>query len=983
VELFEKIYSVLDDAVLVVNNKKTLIYSNASFKYNVLEPLQIYEFNLSDIFINFIDDSIKYNFENLLKYVSLKKIDNELVSLIIKNKISEILTLSVVANFEFNDDFYTIFVFKNKNNSSSELTIDENEKRYRLLFENSPIGFFQFNKQGVITDCNNEFVRIIGSSKEALIGFNVLKRVENIGVVDALQTAIEGGIGIYEGAYLSVTGGNSVYIKGMFSAVYSRERIFLLGIGIIEDITKQKKDEQRIKTSQTKLNAIFQNASDSILIGNLKGEIISINHAFSQLSGYETAEIIGKHIINIFASESITQKPLDFTSLDKGESKITDRWIKTKSGSIVHVEMNSKKIYDGNYISIIRDLTERDEAFLKIAEAKERTNALLEVFPDLIFIFNENNKIVDYNTFSQHKFLSFSEYFLGKSIYDVLPEKVVRKTEKFIEKLRETKEIQVYEYELEIEHKIEVFEARLVSLSDGKVLSVVRDITKRKNTEQQNYILSQVVNLSTSCISVTDTEGVYEYVNPAFTQKTGYTLADVKNQTPRILKSKYHSDEFYEKLWRIILSGNIWHGEIKNKKKDGTTYWDKSVISPIFDENGKISKFFSINEDITEKKRLIEDITIAKELAERSDRLKTSFLQNMSHEIRTPLNGILGFAGLIGEEDENIETIKEYANIISESGTRLLALINNLIEISQIQTGNIKINTTTFSLNDLIISIHNAFVLEADIKGLKLEYEIGLSEKKCFVVTDFEILQQIFIHLVENAIKYTKVGSVIFGYTFENNQFMFFVKDSGIGIKDSQKDLIFDSFYKATDDYIIDLQGSGVGLSIVKALVTLLEGNIEVQANNKRGSIFYFNINKIKSVNINSNNQLNNPINNKEKTILIAEDDQTSFIYLESILNSYFSTIIHARNGQKAVDYVKNGDHIDMILMDIRMPFLNGLEATRQIKALNPQIPIIVQTAYAFSTDEAELFDAGCDAFITKPVNKHSLLEKIKKLCKK
>ncbi len=864
----------------------------------------------------------------------------------------------------------------------TNIALQESEKRYRTVFDKSPIGLLQFDKNGVITHCNNEFVRIIGSSHKALVGLDMIKDLKNKYVIQAVKDALKTGTGKYSGQYKSVTGHKKTFVHVEFVKVFNQdEENFAIGIGLVQDITEQKIAENKLKESRKKLKTIFENASDSIIIGNLKGEIISVNQAFVKLTGYDRNYFVGKHISELFSKEELVKNPLLFEKLNQGKTIIKYRWIKTKNNKQVHIEMNSKKIDNQNYISIIRDLTQRDNTLRALQEEKQRSSAFFKAFPDIFFVMDKEGHFIDYNHQNPDLLLLPPEEFLGKKYSQILPENIVKKTKFYIEKLLKTGDVQTYEYEIERPGmQKEIFEAKLVLLGKNNILSVVRDITKRKEIEQQSIILSKVVEQSRTSIIITNTKGKIEYVNPAFTQISGFSVNQAYGKTPAILKSNIHKPEFYEKIWDTILNGKTWKGEILNKKKNGDKYWTNTIISPIINDKNQITHFFAISEDITEKKQIVEDLKKAKLYAEKSDKLKTSFLQNMSHEIRTPLNGILGFAGLIGNEEEDMNTIKEYANIIAESGTRLLNLINNIIEISKIQSGNVRIEKSIFSLNTLLQEIYKSFVIDADIKGLTLKYFSKLSDNNSFIKTDKEILKNIFTHLIDNAIKYTKYGKILFGYDIVDNKIEFFVKDTGIGMENNQKDIIFDSFYKGEEKETVGIQGSGVGLSIVNSLLKILNGKIWVKSKPKKGSVFYFTIDYSSDFSIDTSYKNKIEKQDKEKVILIAEDDNTSFVYLESILKGHFTEILHAQNGQEAIDFVKNRKEISIVLMDLRLPVLNGIKATQEIKKINPNLPVIAQTAYAFSIDEKDIFNAGCDTYLTKPLRKKELLEEIFKL---
>ncbi len=875
--------------------------------------------------------------------------------------------------YKLSSNEIAIIFYNISSNINEDTSFRKAEQHYKMLIDNSSAGFIQFNEDGIITDCNDEFVKIMGSSKNALIGFNLLKSIKNTGVLSAIKKALNKEVGIFEGEYTSITGNKKSYVRTIFTPVCNQNKSFIAGIGSIEDISNQKNAENKLKHNEAKLKTIYENASDSILIFDTEGKIVSINKTLSELTGYSLDNLIQKNINYLFPNYK-----LNFIKTNNEETNIKECYIKTKYDKKVHIEINSKMIYKNHYISIIRNLTERDITLTQLKEAEERTSALLKAFPDLILVLDKEFNLLEYHSATSNitNFTSTPE--LDITIHDFLPNNIIEKFQLNIKKLIEANKPQLYEFQIKTNDKEEIFEAKFVLLGKDKILSVIRNITDRKTSEKQNLILSKVVEQSSASIFITDTNGIFEYTNPAFTHLSEYTTSDIEGQTPDILRSNKHSEMFHNKLWATILSGKTWKGEIQNKTKSGKSYWVNSTISPIFDENGKILHFFAINEDITDKKEILAELTKSKELAEKSDRLKTVFLQNMSHEIRTPLNGILGFAGLINDEENDLETIKEYSKIIQESGTRLLDIVNNLIEISKIETGNIQIDKHNFSINNLIKEIHNVFLINTEVKGLNFDYEIDKNIE--LINTDKDIVKQIFTHLIDNAIKYTKFGHIKFGYKIVNKELIFFVKDSGIGLNKDQIKFVFERFYKAENTNNIGIQGTGIGLSIVKAFINLLEGDIWIESIPNKGSIFYF---KIKNI-LKTNNTIKNiditKKANTPNTLLIAEDDTTSYIFLESILSDTFKHIIHAKNGKEAIELVKSRDDISTILMDIRMPIMDGIEATREIKRTNPDIQIIVQTAYAFSNDKEKIINAGCDFFITKPVDRTKLLNTLNKL---
>jgi PAS domain S-box-containing protein len=352
--------------------------------------------------------------------------------------------------------------------------------------------------------------------------------------------------------------------------------------------------------------------------------------------------------------------------------------------------------------------------------------------------------------------------------------------------------------------------------------------------------LSRAVEQSSVSVMITNREGVIEYVNPFFTKLTGYSLEEVMGENPKILQSGHQSNAFYQKLWDTILSGKDWEGEMLNKKKNGDLYWEQAVISAIVNSDGMITNFVAIKEDITERKKMLEDLVAAKEKAEESDRLKSAFLANMSHEIRTPMNGIIGFADILKRHNLTDAERQKYISIIEKSGARLLNIINDIIDISKIETGLMKAYIRESDVNEQIEYIYTFFKHEVNAKGIELAITDSLPINEAIIHTDREKVFAILTNLVKNAIKYTKEGSIEFGCVKKGGFLEFYVKDTGTGIPKSRQEAIFERFIQADIDDKMALQGTGLGLSISKAYVEMLGGNIWVESKEGIGSTFYF-----------------------------------------------------------------------------------------------------------------------------------------------
>jgi PAS domain S-box-containing protein len=301
--------------------------------------------------------------------------------------------------------------------------------------------------------------------------------------------------------------------------------------------------------------------------------------------------------------------------------------------------------------------------------------------------------------------------------------------------------------------------------------------------DEQNMRLSAALEQSPSHIMITDTSGIIEYVNSRFSEITGYLPDEIIGKTPAIFKSGHHTAEFYQTLWDTIKTGAIWHGEFLNKKKDGTLFWEYASISPLKNKADRITHYIAVKEDITQRKNLENELLLARDLAQRSNQLKTAFLQNMSHEIRTPLNAIVGFSNMLTDNGLSTDERKEYANIIVNSSNQLLAVVTDILTVSRLQTGQEVINDRPVKLNKIINDMHLLFNQKAIDQKLLFVVQTSLQDYEDEIITDESKLNEILSNILNNAFSFTPNGSVEFGYKVKDNLIEFFVKDTGIGIK--------------------------------------------------------------------------------------------------------------------------------------------------------------------------------------------------------
>jgi signal transduction histidine kinase len=390
-----------------------------------------------------------------------------------------------------------------------------------------------------------------------------------------------------------------------------------------------------------------------------------------------------------------------------------------------------------------------------------------------------------------------------------------------------------------------------------------------------------------------------------------------------------------------------------------------------------------LTESIDQIKKMNTELIIAKNRAEESDLLKTTFLANMSHEIRTPLNGILGFSGLLRDPDLTKDKTEKYIEIIESSGQQLLTIIDDILDISKIEAGQMLIYTEPTDISELLQEIHQQFVIEAELKNLRFILNPENINEPIVINTDGNRLRQVFSNLIINAIKFTSEGIIEFGLALKNNFIEFYVKDTGIGIAPDDQTIIFRPFSKVAKASNRIYGGNGLGLSISKALIEKLGGTITLKSELNKGSTFKFTIPYAKNIGTDplarTRTESDSPLIREEKTILIAEDEIFNYYYIEELLEPMKIKTLHAWNGKEAVEMAKKRSDISLVLMDILMPEMDGITATKLIKEIRPQLPVVAQTAYGSREDRENAHKSGFDFYLSKPIARDLLVEVIDK----
>jgi PAS domain S-box-containing protein len=811
-------------------------------------------------------------------------------------------------------------------------------------------------------------------------------------------------------------------------------------IGVLNDVSELKQAEIMLKDEKELLSSILEMVENPIFLKDNDHRITFANRAFFDLFGLDKNGVIGKTLAeNLPKNEMEHFLKIDRSVLDTGTPSQTEEELTV--GGKLHTIISSKtrlinKSGEKSIVGSLYDITERKQAEEALRKSEEKLISFFEDDISAAYLSTPNDKIIFCNkTFVKLFGFSSKEEAMEYPVDKLYLNSSTR--ENYIALLKKNRKVENFECEF-LTKDNRIINGLINSVGEfdqaGKLIQIkgyIIDVTEIKIAEESLKKLSQAVEQSPVSIILTDTKGNIEYANPKTLEITGYELEELIGKNPKIFSSGEKPKSDYQELWKTILSGKEWRGEFHNVKKNGKLFWELASISPILNEKGEITNYLAVKEDITEHKQILNELVVAntalafqneekekraaeliianselafqneekekraaeliaaKEHAEESDRLKSAFLANMSHEIRTPMNGILGFAGLLKEPGLTGEKQQKYIKIIEKSGDRMLNIINNIVDISKIESGLMKVYLKETNINEQIENINNFFKPEAEAKGIQLSVKKFLPEKEAILKTDAEKINAILNNLVKNAIKFTNKGTIQLGVGFASSatgktELEFFVKDTGIGIPKDRQKAVFERFIQADISDKMAMQGAGLGLSIAKAYAEMLGGKIWLESEVDIGSTFYFTIpcnreieEKITIQKDSISNNIDNPIRNLK--ILIADDDESSEILLSLILEEFSSEILIAKNGIEAVEICRNNPDLDLILMDIQMPEMSGYEATQQIRQFNKEVIIIAQTAYGFLSDREKTLKAGCNDYIAKPIKIDELIALVQK----
>jgi len=772
---------------------------------------------------------------------------------------------------------------------------------------------------------------------------------------------------------------------------------------LVSERTKElehKNKQLRLEKKKRKAATDIINASPVIAFRweNIKGlplEYVSEN--VEEISGYTVNELLsGKiTIFDIVHKDDIERVKEELVSFAKEINKTTFTHkpyrIHKKNGDIIWVDeriiimRNSSKGYITHFQGIIIDITEKKNAeteMQKLTTAFEQTSSSIVITDLEGTIVYVNPYFCELTGYSEDEAIGQKPSILKSG--DTCTLEYLKLWTTITSGKTWTGEFHNIKKNGE-----KYWESAVIApvFDDNKnIISYIglkQDITKtviaQKNLKESEKRYKSLIQDNLSIIMVVDvkTKKVIE-VNNACCSFYGYSREEMLNIS--VNKINTLSDEEIEHKISNAFNNKENRFEFKHRLANGEVC-DVEVYAGKIKYDDK-DALLSVIHDITDKVKTANELVIAKEKAIESDRLKTAFLANMSHEIRTPMNAILGFSQLLALPGTTADEITNYVDTITNSGKQLLNLIDDIISISQIEAGIIDVFRKESLPEMMLKKVYSLFSLTAVKTDIQFSYKNKLSDKKRTIYTDPRRIQQVLINLISNAFKFTTSGYIEFGCELKHNNIEFYVSDSGIGIKKKDRKMIFDRFMQVDHGSDILYGGTGIGLSISKALIEKLGGKIWVSQNKDKGAIFCFSIPFIKEQeekNTLSVNKISTAPDLKGKTILIAEDEDNNYELINILLTKCGAKVLRAINGNEAIKILKNNSDIELIFMDVKMPSKNGIEATIEIRKFNKNIPIIAQTAYAQVGDKGNTIDAGCNDYISKPILKNVLFDLIKK----
>jgi PAS domain S-box-containing protein len=999
-----------------VLHNNTIIYVNKHFS-NVAgyEVSELMGSTLELLFVN------KTDYEQISEKFNADQLPNNLHEQVVNWKTKsgqiKIVQLNITLNgIDDTNKSFTLSVFDITESKLAQDKLRLSETRYRKLIHEAAdsIVVFQLNK-GLILEVNQKMCSLTGYLKEELIGCHISILFPKETSQEYLSLFVNEEWTLYHPITKTeiLSKDNELKQVEINNCILEDEPGKVI-IGFYRDLSDRRLWEIKLTESERKYKTLFNSVKEGIVITDISSNTIQlVNSTVCNWFGYTQQELTGKIIDFLICTDGDTADKLQ-NLIAIGDNYLKNVLCTNKDSGTLYLDIRSSviQIDSKNYCALyLTNITERyqqqlhlekvnqeliaqdkkykvlnDELKISYAslsalntELERKTTEYQQLFNEMVsgfsvheMIYDENGKPIDY------RFISVNPAFeklTGLKVNDVIG-KTVREVMPNIEEYwidtygRVVKTGIPVSYQNYSEDLGKYYEVVAYSPEKDIFAVVFNDITLREISQNE---LKKIFNLSIDFICIADLEGHFIKVNPTFQTTLGYTEEELLSS--KITDFIFESDRII--TYKVLIQELSKSRAINNFQnrfiaKDGRIIWISWTAQPLV----KGKTIFAIGHNITEQKKAESDLIEAKEKAIESDRLKSAFLANMSHEIRTPMNAIIGFSSLLDNSNLGDSKRKKYTHIIRSRCDDLLRIIDDILDISRIEAGQVVIKPDEFILNELlqeIYVIHKQRILNVEKNNLTINLKQPPGEIRVF--NDRQRLLQVMNNLLDNAIKFTNEGKIEFGFReYLPDKILFYVSDTGIGIPKNMHNIIFQRFRQAEENLTRKFGGNGLGLAISKPLIQLMGGNIWLESELDKGATFYFTINKFLG-----QQELINLIKLKDQKILVVEDDRHSVEYFRILLEQLGASITHVHSGNECLSLLQSGAKFDIILMDIQLPDISGIEITKAIRKFDMEVPIIAETAYAQVEDRKDCLDAGCNDFIAKPVDDETLIKVILK----